>query len=197
MPEARRVLNVGGGDKSIPIPDRYNGWEHLLLDIDARPGVDIVADARKLKSLEPGTFDAIYCSHTLEHFYYHDVPLVVQGFHHVLTPSGFIELRVPDLLAVMNEVITKNLDIEGILYQSRAGPIAVLDVIYGFRAEIQRSGNDFFAHKTGYSRDSLRRILGENGFPVTFSQRKSFDIFMIAFKQPPDEFARKLLNIAR
>ncbi len=196
MPNERKVLNVGGHDKAIPIPNRYDGWEHLLLDVDDRVGVDIVADARKLKSLESGTFDALYCSHTLEHFYYHEVPLVVQGFHHVLTPSGFIELRVPDLLEVMKVVVANNLDVESPLYQSRAGPIFVLDVIYGHRAEIERSGHDFYAHKTGYSVASLRRILGANGFPVTFSERKQLEICMIAFKQQPDEFARKLFNIA-
>jgi hypothetical protein len=196
MPDGMRVLNVGGHDKKIPIPSRYDGWEHLLLDIDERPGVDIVADARNLKSLEPGTFDAIYTSHCLEHFYYHDVPLVVQGFHHVLRATGFVEVHVPDLLGVMKTVVTKNLDVESPLYQSRAGPISVLDVIYGYRTEIERSGNDFYAHKTGYSVANLRRIFGENGFPVTVSERKNLGIYMIAFKQEPDESVRTLLNMA-
>ena len=29
-----RVLNVGGGSKEIPIPEHYEGWEHVLLDLD-------------------------------------------------------------------------------------------------------------------------------------------------------------------
>jgi len=30
----KKVLNVGGGSKNIPIPPLYSGWEHVLLDID-------------------------------------------------------------------------------------------------------------------------------------------------------------------
>ena len=60
---SRRVLNVGGANKDTPIPPHYDGWEHLLLDIDPRGKPDIVCDARELQSLEGGQFDAIYCSH--------------------------------------------------------------------------------------------------------------------------------------
>ena len=62
-----RVLNVGGASKQIPIPAYFNGWEHLLLDVDPRGSPDIVCDARLLTTLPAGQFDAIYCSHNLEH----------------------------------------------------------------------------------------------------------------------------------
>ncbi len=32
----KRVLNVGGANKTIPLPPAYQGWEHVLLDIDPR-----------------------------------------------------------------------------------------------------------------------------------------------------------------
>ena len=67
-----RVLNVGGASKTIPIPPHYAGWEHLLLDIDPRGEPDIVCDARELTSLPPAQFDAVYCSHNLEHYYRYD-----------------------------------------------------------------------------------------------------------------------------
>ena len=50
---AKSVLNVGGGSKSTPIPDYFAGWQHDLLDIDARGAPDIVCDARELATL-PG-----------------------------------------------------------------------------------------------------------------------------------------------
>ena len=86
-----RVLNVGGGNKKIPIPEHYAGWEHLLLDIDPRGEPDIVCDARELRSLGESRFDAIYCSHNLEHYYRHDVLKVLAGMHHVLRDDGFVE----------------------------------------------------------------------------------------------------------
>ena len=56
-----RMLNVGGNSKAIAIPRWYQGFEHLLLDIDAAAKPDIVCDARNLGTLEASTFDAIYC----------------------------------------------------------------------------------------------------------------------------------------
>ncbi len=99
------VLNVGGNSKETPIPEYFDGWHHLLLDIDATCNPDILCDARQLSGLEPGQFDAVYCSHNLEHYYKHDVAKVLKGFLHVLKPNGFAEIRVPDLDSVMRRVV--------------------------------------------------------------------------------------------
>ena len=84
----RKVLNVGGGSKSIALPPQYAEFEHILLDIDPSDSPDIVCDARSLQDLEPEQFDAVYCSHNLEHYFWHDVPRVLDGFTHVLKPNG-------------------------------------------------------------------------------------------------------------
>lgn len=39
----KRVLNVGGNDKSIALPPQYAGFEHLLLDIQPGASVEAVA----------------------------------------------------------------------------------------------------------------------------------------------------------
>src|SRR6266567_113293 len=67
-----RVLNVGGNNKKIQIPACFAGWEHVLLDIDPKGSPDIVCDARRMLTLPPSQFDAVYCSHNLEHYYKHD-----------------------------------------------------------------------------------------------------------------------------
>lgn len=63
----KKVLNVGGNTKAIPLPPEYAGWEHVLLDIDPKGNPDVVCDARELTTLPSATYDAIYCSHNLEH----------------------------------------------------------------------------------------------------------------------------------
>ncbi len=73
----KKVLNVGGNSKDIPIPSQYSGWQHVLLDIDPRGNPDIVCDARELMSMSKNEYDAIYCSHNLEHYYRHDVRKVL------------------------------------------------------------------------------------------------------------------------
>src|SRR5689334_15970515 len=119
MPElVRHVLNVGGNNRSIPLPPQYCGWEQVVLDIDPRRDPDIVCDARELTTLPPQLYHAVYCSHNLEHYHPHDVPKVLNGFLRVLKPGGFAHIRVPDMGELMRTVVEKSLDIEDIVYES-------------------------------------------------------------------------------
>ncbi|MCU0897818.1 MAG: class I SAM-dependent methyltransferase [Burkholderiales bacterium] len=191
------VLNVGGHSKTIPIPEHYAGWQHLLLDIDPKGGAEVVCDARAMDALDPGQFDAIYCSHNLEHYHHHDVPKVLGGFAHALKEGGFAEIRVPDMPAVFRKMLDDGLDIEDVLYEAPAGPICVRDVIYGWSREIAASGNDFFAHKTGFSRKSLRGVLLAAGFAEVWDAPPLtvYELRALAFKRPSTPAQRTLLGI--
>jgi len=191
----KKVLNVGGNNKAIPLPPQYAEFEHLLLDIDPKGMPDIVCDARKLTTLEAGQFDAVYCSHNLEHYYRHDVPKVLAGFLHVLKDGGFAQIRVPDLNAVMRVTLERGLDIDDVLYQSPAGPIMVLDVLYGYSVEIERSGQEFFAHKTGFTEKSLLKALQRSGFSPMYCQVGDLEINALAFKGQPDQITRALFGL--
>jgi predicted SAM-dependent methyltransferase len=83
--------------KDILLPAQYQEFEHILLDIDPKGSPDIVCDARTLTTLEPNQFDAIYCSHNLEHYYPHDVPRVLAGFLHVLKEDGFAPFAIGEM----------------------------------------------------------------------------------------------------
>ena len=129
----KKVLNVGGHSKEIALPPQYDRFEQVLLDIDPAQRPDIVCDARQMtQRLEAGTFDAVFCSHNLEHYYRHEVPRVLGGFLHVLKQGGFAQVIVPDIADVMRTCIERGLELEDVLYQSPAGPITVLDVLYGY-----------------------------------------------------------------
>jgi hypothetical protein len=192
-----RVLNVGGGTKEFAIPSRYKDWQHILLDIDPAGAPDVVCDARHLTSLRAGEYDAVYCSHNLEHYYRHDVVRVLQGFLHVLKADGFAEIRVPDLQSLMTRVVSTGMDADDVLYQSNAGPIRVIDVLYGYAKQIERSGNDFYAHKTGFTAKSLTVMLRSMGFdPVYMSERPDdFEICALAFRMEPNADQRALLGL--
>jgi SAM-dependent methyltransferase len=193
----RRVLNVGGGSKQIPIPGHYHGWQHLLLDIDSRGSPDIVCDARKLASLPAGQFDAVYCSHNLEHYYPHDCNKVLTGFLHVLKEDGFAEIRVPDIQVVMQRVVQSGMDIGDVLYESPSGPITPHDVVYGFGKEIERSGQDFYAHKNGFTPKRLRNALEQAGYAAVFvfEAPEAFEIRALGFRAQPAAEQRLLLNL--
>jgi hypothetical protein len=194
---APRVLNVGGNNKDIPIPGYFDGWEHLLLDIDPKGGPDIVCDARQLTSLAPAQFDAIYCSHNLEHYYKHDGLKVLQGFIHILKADGFADIRVPDMETVIKTVAERDMDIEDVLYVAPSGPITVCDVIYGWGLQIERSGVDFYAHKTGFTARSLQAVLLRSGFAnaYVYVAREAFELRALAFRGQPTYGQRESLGM--
>lgn len=191
----RRVLNVGGNTKSIPIPAHYAGWEHHLLDIDPAGKPEIVCDAREMHTLPAGAYDAVYCSHNLEHYYRHDLPKVLAGFLHVLAPGGFADIRVPDMKAVFEDVLRRGLDIDDVLYESQAGPISTNDVIYGFGRKIAESGQDYYAHKNGFTHRSLVTALRSAGFAAVFTGSFPYEISAIAFREEPSAESRTLLGL--
>lgn len=199
QPDIHRVLNVGGFSKSIPIPPRYAGWDHVLLDIDPSVQPDVVCDARELRQLDPEQFDAVYCSHNLEHYYQHDGARVLAGMRHVLKADGFVEIRVPDMRSVLRKFIENDMDIHDTLYDANSGPISVHDVIYGWGKKIEESGVEFFAHKTGFTESSLRSALMSAGFShvLTAADPKRYEIAALAFKRAPSGAQRELLGIDR
>jgi hypothetical protein len=67
--------------------------------------------------------------------------------------------------------------------------------MYGLGVEIEESGNDFFAHKTGFTQKSLPAMLVRCGFPHVYSGGAELEILAFAFKAQPGEFARKLLHL--
>ena len=190
-----RILNVGGNSKAISLPSCFDGWRNDLLDIDPRGNPDVLCDARELMRLPPREYDAVYCSHNLEHYFPHEVQKVLKGFKMVLKNDGFAYIRVPDLSAVIRTVVEQNLDLEDVLYSAPAGPITVRDVFYGYHVEIERSGNDFFAHKTGFTEQSLTKVLMENGFPHVYSDTANYEVMALAFPKQPNDYQIKLLGL--
>jgi len=194
----KRFLNVGGGSKAILVPRHYLGWEHLLLDIDPAGKPDICADAREMEGLQPAQVDAVYCSHNLEHYYEHDVPRVLAGFRHVLKPHGFAEIRVPDIMALMRTVLERGIDIDDRLYDTAMGVVRPKDVLYGFAPEIRNSGQDFYAHKTGFSQQSLTTALRTACFTdVVPRAPRPLEIALAAFLAPPAPEVLGTLAVAR
>ena len=191
----KKVLNVGGGSKSIALPPQYAAFEHLLLDIDPKGQPDIVCDARQLSGLPAAQFDAVYCSHNLEHYYRHDVPRVLAGILHVMKDGGFVQIRVPDLTELMRVTVSQGLDVDDVLYTSPAGPVMVLDVLYGHSPTIERSGEEFFAHKTGFTQKSLSNAIARAGFSSMFCMTGNLEINLIAFKGKPDPEVRALFGL--
>jgi len=180
-----KLLNVGGG--LVPLPQQYAGWDVTLLDIDLDVHPDLWMDVRKLTDLEPGQYDAVYASHVLEHLHEHEVGGVLWGFYHVLNADGYADIRVPDARAVMVSVAENGLELDAVLYTASVGPIRVCDVLWGWQKRIAKSGNDYYAHRIGFSRDTLGRVLSTAHFEHVLIGTGGYEIRALAYKRKPEE----------
>src|SRR5438045_6809492 len=119
--------------------------------------------------------DAVWSSHNLEHLQRHEVPVGLAECLRVLKPHGLLLLTLPDLQQVARLVAEDRL--EDSAYISQSGPITPLDMIFGHTASLAR-GNQFMAHRTGFTARSLRKLLIEAGFvEATLRRDTSFDLW--------------------
>lgn len=121
---------------------------------------DIVANFTDMGDV--GEFEVVYCAHALEHLYPQDVPKALQEFLRVLEPGGRVIVFVPDLEDVRPT--------DEVLYVSPSGPIAGLDLYYGFRPAVA-AGLIHMAHHTGFTSTTLRSALESAGFVNVVTQR--------------------------
>ena len=167
----KTVLHIGCG---VHIPDKLHetfrgpDWTEVRLDINPAVSPDIVASITDMQDVADHSFHALYSSHNLEHLHPHEVPLALKEFRRVLHPQGFALLTVPDLQQVA-EFIARDQAEEPILMTDK-GPIAPLDVVFGFRPFLAR-GNLYMAHNFGFTATTLHAALAEAGFATVAVER--------------------------
>ncbi len=195
----KKFLHAGCGEKR-----RHNttktfaseGWQEVLLDIDPTVGADIVGSMVNLDMIASGSMDAIYTSHSIEHHHAHEVPLALAECRRILTPDGFMIVVCPDLQGVAT-LVAKGRLMEPFA-MSPAGPISAIDMLYGYRPSLA-AGNQFMAHRTGFTRDSLAAALQEAGFKAVAGISRGypfFDLWMVASNAPLTDVALRELAAA-
>ncbi len=167
-----RVLHVGcGAANPDKLPEAFfprGAWAELRLDIDPDVAPDIVASITDMAAVPDASVDAVWSAHNLEHLWSHEVPVALREFLRVLRPGGFALVTMPDLQQVAALVAEGNL--EGPAYMSAMGPIAAIDMLYGFRPALAQ-GNAFMGHRTGFTAPSLAAHLTAAGFADVRVQR--------------------------
>ena len=178
----KRVLHVGCGaynPMKLHVTFRNPQWLEVRLDIDPNVKPDVLASMTAMTPVADESVDAIFSSHNLEHLYAHEVPVALGEFFRVLKPGGFVLATLPDLQKAAEYIAAGNL--EGVLYQSPAGPVSAIDIVFGFRPSVAR-GNVFMAHRTGYTADSLGQKFAASGFQRVNVERKNLDLWAIAYR---------------
>lgn len=181
----KTFLHVGCGSKrkaQTTLGFNTPEWQEIRFDINPAVQPDVIGTMTDMKAVADGSVDAIFSSHNIEHLYPHEVPVALAEFLRILRPDGIAVITCPDLQSVCALIASNQLTKP--MYQSPAGPIIPLDILYGHRASIQR-GNLYMAHRCGFTRDVLNSTLKEAGFAsvVTMARTQYFDLWGFASKE--------------
>ena len=176
------LLNIGCGtisSKRLPLCfQNDNIWQEIKLDIDPNVKPDIVADMTDMGMIKNNSIDAIFSSHNLEHLETHMVPIALKEMLRILKFGGFILVNLPDLETIAKLILDGKL--ENTLYNSLAGPVSPLDMLFGHNLSIQK-GNSFMAHRTGFTAKRLGNLLIQAGFKeVRIIHGDNYDLWAIA-----------------
>lgn len=135
-------IDVGGSDhpkQGYASVDKYS------------PTADYQADFINLP-FPDNSIQEVYTSHTLEHLSKNEIPLALKEIYRVLEPKGTFTIIVPDLDWCVKFWI-----------ESKDKTGFPLDTIYGS----QEHNGEF--HKTGFTKDSLQKLVEAAGLKVTRS----------------------------
>lgn len=183
----KRLLNAGSGPGSARRIARMvdtQGWKEVRFDIDPHVGPDVVGSVVEIqRSFAPQSFDGVWSSHVLEHLYAHEVYPTLCQFRQVLKPDGFALIMCPDVEAVAHFIIEHG--IAAIAYNSPAGPIRPLDMLYGHSRAIE-DGHVHMAHRTGFTAERLGNLLLMAGFPTVSVTTANFEVCALALMPEAD-----------
>jgi predicted SAM-dependent methyltransferase len=171
-------------------------WNELRFDIDESVNPDIVGTMLDMSAVADASVDAVFSSHNIEHLYPHEVPLALAEFKRVLKDEGFLVIACPDLQSVCALIAEDKLT--DAAYVSSLGPIAPLDILYGYRPSLAQ-GNLYMAHRCGFTQKVLTATLQLAGFAaVGCSQRghPCYDLYAVATKAAMSDLDLRTLAAA-
>lgn len=165
----RRILHAGCGCQ--PLPAFIEGYKEVRLDIDPVCLPDIVASMTDMGDI--GEFDMVYTCHALEHFFPHEVPVVLSECLRVLKKGGALIIIVPNLEGIKPD--------KTIVYDSPGGPITGHDMFYGKSDFVEI--NKFMAHHCGFVPETLKTAMCQAGFrEVVISTTVGFNLLGVGIK---------------
>lgn len=149
-------LHIGGTQQH---PD----WK--ILDIEARPEVDVVCNASCLQQFKDNSIEAIYASHVLEHFYHSlndQLLMTLSEWYRVLQPGGKLFISVPNLQVLCWLYLNHRLSV--------FDRYSLMAVMFGAQE------NEHDVHKVGFDFEILALFLEEVGFKE-YTEVEEFGMF--------------------
>ena len=195
----KTFLHVGCGPQNQSQIKGFDNddWKEIRFDIDENVNPDIVGTLTDMKLVKTGSVDAVYSSHNIEHIYPHEVRTALKEFYRVLKDDGIVVITCPDLQGVCEAVVNDRL-LEP-LYETNEGvKVSPIDILYGYRIDVAK-GNEYMAHKGGFTYSALNSSFFEVGFKARYGGRfqegREYNLFLVAFKEEvPEEKIKKIAN---
>ena len=188
--DPKTFLHIGCGQKTKENTTRgFNSidWKEVRYDIDSNVNPDIIGSMTDLSEIKDRSIDAIFSSHNIEHLYPHEVPVALSEFLRVLKDDGFVVITCPALQSVC-ELVAEDKLLEA-AYNSPAGPISPLDMLYGYRPSMAQ-GNLYMSHRCGFTKKVLAETMRTTGFSISISRRRPapfFDLWIVSYKSEQNE----------
>jgi hypothetical protein len=151
-------LNIGSGNSKLDWPG-INNYKEVRVDLSPECDPHVIDDIVGLSQIPDDTIDLIWACHVMEHIHWHQIPKTIEGFSRILKENGYAIIITPDLESIASMIPGGLLDEA---YPTSEGSISPIDMIYGFRPYIENQG-DLQIHRTGYTADSMGRILKNLG----------------------------------
>jgi len=199
-----KCLNIGSRSSSIELPHLLvDNFDIINLDVDPNTEPDICADLLSLPLRQElplgqgglrtkGMFDAVYCSHVLEHFSPHESMAALRAIAFVLKPSGFAIIRIPSLEMLVQHCQAHGLGFQESLHEFTGIPRGVSgqNVIFGMPLE-----GEWMRHKRHYTGLELVQELQASGFPEVHGGffPHAIEIMVIAHGKEIDPDLHKLI----
>tara|TARA_B100000676_G_C18065077_1_gene840405 strand:+ start:1466 stop:2065 length:600 start_codon:yes stop_codon:yes gene_type:complete len=178
----KKFLHLGPGDNTKSQTSNIfatDEWEEVRLDINENANPDILTSMTDLSMIDDEEYQGIFSSHNIEHIFPHQVDSTFKEFYRILSADGELIIICPDLMIVAKAIVEGNY--LKALYQSPAGPIAPIDILFGHRASVA-GGNEYMAHKCAFTMEALLGVLKAAGFGTIVGGTGDFNLYAIAMK---------------
>ena len=196
----KNLLHVGCGYNTKENTLKYydDEWKETRVDINPDVNPDILGTMKDLSNVQNNSYDSVFSAHSIEHVYIHEVNTVLKAFYRVLKQNGFLVITCPDLKSISKLIVEDKL-LE-VAYESPAVSINPADMLWGHSNSI-KEGNEFMAHKCGFTKKTLMAALTNAGFKSVAGVEipKYFDLWAVAQKNKAEkeEFLQHVKKILK
>ncbi|MDO8640930.1 MAG: glycosyltransferase [Nitrosarchaeum sp.] len=152
--ETKRKLNLGCGNRKA---EGYIG-------VDIFPGkfVDEIFSIIKIP-YKDNTIDEVYSEHSLEHLAFYDAEDALKEWYRVLKIGGKMILKIPDLEICCANYVNVPAKYNEVRDKAKQW---FRNCIYGIQRSLNGEPREAQIHKSGYSKDEIRKLVESVGFKV-------------------------------